>query len=92
VNVPLTEAEGVPTGERTAERLEASHDLQNALGQLTPRELQLLWLAYAEGSNHKEISQVVGLRVASVRPLLYRARHKVLAILRRVGITGGEKK
>jgi RNA polymerase sigma-70 factor (ECF subfamily) len=87
VNVPLTEVEGVPTGERTAERLAASHDLRNALGQLRPRELQLLWLAYAEGSSHKEISQVVGLRVASIRPLLFRARQKLAEILRKAGIT-----
>jgi RNA polymerase sigma-70 factor (ECF subfamily) len=52
----------------------------------------LLWLAYVEGSSHKEISDVVGLKVASVRPMLFRARQKLLGILRKAGITGGGKK
>jgi RNA polymerase sigma-70 factor (ECF subfamily) len=92
VNVPLDELEEVPTGERTAERVQARSDLKGALRQLTPRELQLLWLAYVEGSSHKEISDVVGLRAASVRPMLFRARQKLLGILRKAGITGGGKK
>jgi RNA polymerase sigma-70 factor (ECF subfamily) len=92
VNVPLDEMEELPTGERTAERVQARSDLKAALRQLTPRELQLLWLAYVEGSSHKEISDVVRLKAASVRPMLFRARHKLLGILRRAGITGGDKK
>lgn len=91
VNVPLDEMEEVTTGERTAERVQARSDLKGALRQLTPRELQLLWLAYVEGSSHKEISDVVGLKAASVRPMLFRARQKLLGILRKAGITGGGK-
>ncbi|MGO8732238.1 MAG: RNA polymerase sigma factor [Terriglobia bacterium] len=92
VNVPLDEMEEVPSGERTAEGVQTRSDLKGALRQLTPRELQLLWLAYVEGSSHKEISDVVGLRTASVRPMLFRARQKLLGILRRAGITGGGRK
>ena len=92
VNVPLDDAEDLPAGERTAESTQARHDLKSALSQLTPRELQLLWLAYVEGSSHKEISCLAGLRVASVRPMLFRARQKLVEILRKAGITGEEKK
>jgi RNA polymerase sigma-70 factor (ECF subfamily) len=87
VNVPLDEMEEMATTERTAESVQARSDLKGALRQLTPRELQLLWLAYIEGSSHKEISDVVGLSAASVRPMLFRARQKLLGILRRAGIT-----
>ena len=87
VEVPLDEMEEVTAGERTAEKVQARSDLKGALRQLNPRELQLLWLAYVEGSSHKEISDVVGLRTASVRPMLFRARQKLLSILRRAGIT-----
>jgi len=89
VNVPLDEMEEVPTAERTAQSVQARSDLKRALRQLTPRELQLLWLAYVEGSSHKEISDVVGLKTASVRPMLFRARQKLLGILRKAGITRG---
>ena len=88
VIVPLDEMEEAPVRERTAESVQARSDLKGALRQLTPRELQLLWLAYVEGSSHKEISDVVGLKAASVRPMLFRARQKLSGILRRAGITG----
>jgi RNA polymerase sigma-70 factor (ECF subfamily) len=89
VSVPLDDVQDLPAAERTAESVQARSDLQGALCQLKPRELQLLWLAYVEGSSHKEISAVVGLRTVSVRPMLFRARQKLLRILRKAGITGG---
>jgi len=90
VNVPLDELEEMATTERTAESVQARSDLKGALRMLTPRELQMLWLAYVEGSSHKEISAVVGLRTVSVRPMLFRARQKLLGILRKAGITAAE--
>jgi RNA polymerase sigma-70 factor (ECF subfamily) len=87
VNVPLEDVAEVPAAEQTAESVQARSDLRGALRQLKPRELQLLWLAYVEGSTHKEISAVVGLRTVSVRPMLFRARRKLLGILRKAGIT-----
>jgi RNA polymerase sigma-70 factor (ECF subfamily) len=53
-----------------------------ALAQLRPRDRQLLWLAYAEGYSHREIADVTGLASASIRLLLFRARHKVARLLR----------
>ena len=54
-----------------------------ALKQLRPRDRQLLWLAYAEGYSHREIAEVTGLASASIRLLLFRARRKAAALLRR---------
>jgi len=75
------DAEQVSADDRTAERVQQRSDLGRALGRLKPRERELLWLAYAEGASHKEIATVLGLRTASVRLLLFRARQKVLKLL-----------
>ena len=72
--------------DRTAEHVHRRSDLGRALGRMKPRERQILWLAYAEGSSHREIAEVVGLRVASVRPMLFRARQKLLKLLHRRGL------
>ena len=75
-------AERVRTDDRTAERVQQSSDLGRVLKRLKPREREILWLAYVEGSSHKEIAEVVGLRAGSVRLLLFRARHKMARLLR----------
>lgn len=67
----------------SAERVHHSFDLDRAMTLLKPRERQILWLAYVEGSSHKEIAEVVGLRAASIRLLLFRARRKLAALLRK---------
>jgi RNA polymerase sigma-70 factor (ECF subfamily) len=56
-------------------------DLNRALRHLKPRERALLWLAYAEGSSHREIAAAVGVQLSSVKLLLFRARKKLAAIL-----------
>ena len=65
-----------------AARTEAEAVLGPALKQLRPRDRQLLWLAYAEGYNHREIAEVMGLASASIRLLLFRARRKAADALR----------
>jgi len=70
-----------------AAKLQDSQDdsaakLAPAMKQMKPRERQLLWLAHAEGYSHKEIAEVTGLAAASVRLLLFRARHKMARLLR----------
>ena len=60
---------------------EAQTDLRSAFGQLKVRERQLLWLAYVEGSSHKEIADSTGLRAGSIRLLLFRARRKLAGVL-----------
>jgi RNA polymerase sigma-70 factor (ECF subfamily) len=43
----------------------------------------LLWLAYAQGHAHSEIAETLGVKTASVKLLLFRARRKLAALLRR---------
>ena len=57
-------------------------DVHRAFDQLKPRERQLLWLAHVEGFDHKEIADLTGLKVASVRVLLFRARGELASALR----------
>jgi RNA polymerase sigma-70 factor (ECF subfamily) len=56
--------------------------LEHAMSYLKPKEREMLWLAYVEGSSHKEISEVCGLKTNSIRPLLLRARRKLATALR----------
>jgi RNA polymerase sigma-70 factor (ECF subfamily) len=56
-------------------------DLSRAMRQLKPRERSLLWLAYAQGSTHVEIAQTLGLKTGSIKPLLFRARRRLSALL-----------
>jgi RNA polymerase sigma-70 factor (ECF subfamily) len=62
---------------------EGRADLRRAFGFLKPRERALLWLAYAQGSSHREIADVLGLKTASIKMLLFRARRKLADTLQR---------
>jgi RNA polymerase sigma-70 factor, ECF subfamily len=61
-------------------------DVMRTMKELKPRERQLLWLAYVEGSSHREIAQAAGLREQSVRGLLFRARASLAKLLKRRGL------
>lgn len=52
-------------------------DLDAALGQLKSRDRALLWLAYVEGYEHREIAKILDLGEKSVRVLLFRAKKKM---------------
>lgn len=58
-----------------------SIDILQALQQLKGRERQLLWLAYVEGSNHREIAEITGLKEGSIRLLLFRARRRLAGVI-----------
>jgi RNA polymerase sigma-70 factor (ECF subfamily) len=64
-------------GDRAAQRI----DLDRALAQLSHRERDMLWLAYAEGASHAEIAGSVGVKTGSVKLLLFRARRRLAALL-----------
>jgi RNA polymerase sigma-70 factor (ECF subfamily) len=51
------------------------------MAQLRPRDRAMLWMAYAQGSSHREIAEVVGVKADSVKPLLFRARRKLAGLL-----------
>jgi RNA polymerase sigma-70 factor, ECF subfamily len=68
---------------RIAERFQESTDLWRAMAQLKPIQREMLWLAYALGSSHAEIAEIVGVKSGSVKILLFRARRKLAALLGR---------
>lgn len=74
--------ENLPEPTSGSPQLERQLGLRQAFQHLKLRERQLLWLAYVEGSNHKEIAEVTGLRHKSVRLLLLRARRKLVDLIR----------
>jgi len=75
----------IATGEDAAGAFERRTDLSRALEHLKPRERSLLWLAYAEGSSHREIATTLGVKVGSVKLLLFRARRRLASLLHSPG-------
>jgi RNA polymerase sigma-70 factor (ECF subfamily) len=57
-------------------------ELAHAMARLKPRERELLWLAYGQGSSHREIADALGVKCGSIKLLLFRARRKLAALLR----------
>lgn len=86
--VPLAD-EGAPSAAAMPESASPSletevamrTDVARAIQQLEPTQRELLWLAYAQGSSHEEIAEILGLSAISVRTLLLRARRKLAGIL-----------
>jgi RNA polymerase sigma-70 factor, ECF subfamily len=75
----MADVSGANHGETAVRRT----DLRRAMGRLRPRERALLWLAYGQGHAHTEIAETLGVKTASVKLLLFRARRKLAGILRR---------
>ena len=61
-------------------------DMTRAFRQLKPDHRSLLWLAYVEGFDHREIAAARGVGEKSVRVLLFRARKALADILQRAGL------
>lgn len=61
-------------------------DVAAALRGLSPRDRQMLWLAYVEGSSHQELAKAFGLRRSSMKSVLSRARHRLAEELRALGL------
>ncbi len=64
-----------------APEIETGSIVRQALHRLSARERALLWLAYVEQLSHREIATMLGIREASVRPMLYRAKGHLAGIL-----------
>jgi RNA polymerase sigma-70 factor (ECF subfamily) len=73
------------SGDRAVSRI----DLARAMDQLKPRERTLLWLAYAQGWSHQEIAASLGVKTASMKALLHRARKRLAGLLRTPDADGG---
>jgi RNA polymerase sigma-70 factor (ECF subfamily) len=61
-------------------------DLELAFRELKPQQRSLLWLAYVEELDHREIAAATGVGEKSVRVLLSRARKAFAAVLQRIGL------
>jgi len=62
------------------------YDVRRAFTHLKPQQRSLLWLAYVEGFDHREIATATGIKEGSVRVLLFRARKALLGIMNRFGL------
>jgi RNA polymerase sigma-70 factor, ECF subfamily len=69
--------------EATAQRAESRTDLSRAMDQLKPSERSMLLLAYGQGASHAEIADTLGLKTASIKSLLFRARRRLAQLLNR---------
>jgi RNA polymerase sigma-70 factor (ECF subfamily) len=83
INVPVpTEHDAALADQHNlAAETERRTDLGRAMARLKPRERELLWLAYAQGSSHQEIAESLGLRKASIKMLPFRARRRLAQLL-----------
>jgi RNA polymerase sigma-70 factor, ECF subfamily len=63
-----------------------SDDISRAFRNLKPQQRSLLWMAYVEGLDHREIAFAAGLKEGSVRVLLSRARKVFAAAVNRLGL------
>ncbi len=61
------------------------------MAELSPRDRQMLWLAYVEGASHREIAKALGLRAASIRSMLFRARQRLAEQLKVRGLRPQEE-
>jgi len=64
----------------------SSGDAMRFFRRLKPQEQLLLWLAYVEGFEHREIAAALGVKEKSVRVLLFRARKKLAHSLEGAGL------
>ena len=81
------------TAERAlAQRVPASAedraDVTRTLARLRPRDRQMLWLAYAQGSTHEEIARQLGVGRPSIKAMLSRARRRFVALFAPEGEPG----
>lgn len=73
---------GAPPVEDEARQSDVRADLKKAMASLKPREREMLWMAYGQGQTHREIAEVLGLQVGSIKMLLFRARRRLASLLR----------
>lgn len=84
VHLPEESERGHPSASPDVDAVEQSQrraDLGRAMAKLSGRQRDALWLAYADGSSHAEIAAALGLKVGSVKLILFRARRKLAKLL-----------
>jgi RNA polymerase sigma-70 factor (ECF subfamily) len=72
--------------ETLADDMNRKRDVDRLMGELKPRERELLLLAYVERLSHRDIAAAVGVKTDSIRPLLARAREHFASLVRKSGL------
>lgn len=62
-------------------KFQSDIEMMQVFFRLKQRERSILWLAYVEGYEHREIAEIMNLRSLSVGVLLFRARRKLAQLL-----------
>jgi RNA polymerase sigma-70 factor (ECF subfamily) len=57
-------------------------DFRRVFARLRPQQRAMMWLAYVEGAEHREIASALGLKERSVKVLLHRTRQKLAKLIR----------
>ncbi len=80
-----------PTSEELPADVVAWNRQQVAQGfeALSPRQRSMVWLAYVEGLDHRELSKLFSLSEGSVKVLLHRARARMASALTAPAISNG---
>jgi RNA polymerase sigma-70 factor, ECF subfamily len=81
-NVDVAELEASPSTADPSSASDTRTDLRRAMARLRPRDRAMLWLAYGQGQAHTEIAEAIGVKPASIKLLLFRARRRLAALLR----------
>ena len=68
------------------ESMDDAHDIGQAFARLKSGDRDVLWLAYVECFDHKEIAGILRIGAASIRPMLARARTRFAEVLGRRGL------
>lgn len=78
-------ADAAPDPADPAASIERRTDVSRAMARLRPRDREMLWLAYAQGSTHDEIARRYGVGRPSIKVMLARARRRLAALLAPAG-------
>ena len=90
VTVSVEDSEGALDAHHASDASPESRlDVARALTQLRPRERSLLMLAYVQGWSHAEIAQSLGLKTASLKAMLWRARRRLMTVMKGSGGRAG---
>ena len=57
-------------------------DFKRVFARLRPQQRAMMWLAYVEGVEHRDIAHVLGLSERSIRVLLHRTRQQLAKLIR----------